>query len=446
MKKSILPVLLLISALIILNVADLAGFKYISQLKDITPIILIAALLLVSALSSALAKGTIFPSFLIALFTGVSLNNVLKPIVDNEVVLVTVVTICAVYILFSGGLEIVYKNFKKILAPTLILSFGALLLSTFLFPAGLMVLDSWLDVGLTIPVVLLLGAILASTDPAAIIPVLKELKFKKNEVKDIVVSESALTDVTGTLVTFAFLYYLGSGGAFTKIYDGLFALGSYVSLEFLVKEIIIGVIAGIVGFLILHAYLIRRRSVCEDCSDVALFIAAPLIAFGLAAIFHGSGYLASFIAGLLVLTHEKVHKTEAFFVSMTDGIAKPLIFILLGAMIDLPALIAYAPIGILAGVFFIFIVRPLSVFLSLYLFRKKVNLTTEELWFISSVRETGVIPAVLLLQTMSTPGLILGPSFLSIGMWVIIMTLVILPSITPYIARKLHVADTHLAQ
>lgn len=441
MKKSILPVLLLIGSLVLLNMADLAGFKYISQLKDITPIILIAALLLVSALSSALAKGTIFPSFLIALFTGVSLNHVLKPIVDNEIVLVTMVTICAVYILFSGGLEIIYKNFKKILKPTLILSFAALLLSTFLFPIGLMAIDGWLQVGLTIPVVLLLGAILASTDPAAIIPVLKELKFKKHEVKDIVVSESALTDVTGTLVTFAFLYYLGSGGTFTKISDGLLALGSYVSVEFLIKEIIIGLAAGIIGFLILHAYLMRRRSVCEDCSDVALFIAVPLLSFGLAAVFHGSGYLASFVAGLLILTHEKVHKTEAFFVSMTDGIAKPLIFILLGAMIDMNSLITFAPVGILAGILFIFIVRPISVFLSLYLFRKKVNLTTKELWFISSVRETGVIPAVLLLQTMSAPGLHLGPEFLSIGMWVIIMTLVILPPLTPFIAKKLEVAE-----
>jgi NhaP-type Na+/H+ or K+/H+ antiporter len=436
-----LAVILLILAVCALNVADIFFKEQVSGAGELLPIILIAGILLLSALSSALAKGTIFPSFLVALFAGVSLHYALQPIVQSTHILNTVVTISAVYILFSGGLEISFASFKKILLPTLLLSFVGLGLSTFLLPAGLLALSGYFDLGISVTVALLLGAILASTDPAAIIPVIKELRFKKQEIKDIVISESALTDVTGTLVTFAFLFYLGTHSVFHTIGDGLRALNSTTSAFFLMKEIVIGIIAGCIGFIMLHSYLQRRRKVSEHCSDVPLFIAAPLVAFGIAALFHGSGYLASFVAGLLILTHEHVHKTETFFVSMTDGIAKPLVFILLGAMVDVSTLLAYILPGILAGLLFILIVRPLSVFISLYPWKKKLGLSSRDLWFISAVRETGVIPAVLLLQTMNIPSLGLGPAFLSIGMWVIIMTLIVLPPITPWIARRLGVAE-----
>lgn len=84
--------------------------------------------------------------------------------------------------------------------------------------------------------------------------------------------------------------------------------------------------------------------------------------------------------------------------------------------------------------------RPLSVFVSLWFFRKKANLSVKDLLFISCIRETGVIPAILLLQVAATPALALGDEFLSIGMWIIVMTLVILPPLTPWIAKKLDVA------
>jgi NhaP-type Na+/H+ or K+/H+ antiporter len=434
--------IVLVISIICLYVADatLSGVV-VGGAGEMLPIVLVAGLLLLSSLASALAKGTIFPSFLVAVFIGLALHDVLAPIIGTPVVLHTVVTVSAVYILFSGGLEIAYASFKKILFPTLLLSTVGLCISTFVFPIGLLGMSAYFDIGMTVTTALLLGAILASTDPAAIIPVIKELRFKKTEIKDIAISESALTDVTGALVTFAFLFYLGTNGYFSSVWEGVSAIGSSASVYFLIKEILIGVLAGLIGFAMLHVYLKRRTRIAEQCSDVSLFIAVPLVAFAIAALFHGSGYLASFIAGLLIVTHEKVHKTEAFFINLTDGIAKPLIFIFLGAMVQIQDLLALIVPGIVAGIIFICIVRPLSVFASLYFFRKKTHLTIRELWFISSVRETGVIPAVLLLQTMSVPGLSLSTSFLGIGMWVIIMTLVVLPPITPWIARKLQVAE-----
>ena len=68
------------------------------------------------------------------------------------------------------------------------------------------------------------------------------------------------------------------------------------------------------------------------------------------------------------------------------------------------------------------------------------GLTIKEMLFISFVRETGAIPAVLLVTAvarMTTP----VPGLVEIGMWVILMTLVIAPPLTPFVARKLGVAE-----
>ena len=68
------------------------------------------------------------------------------------------------------------------------------------------------------------------------------------------------------------------------------------------------------------------------------------------------------------------------------------------------------------------------------------DLTLGELLFISFVRETGAIPAVLLVTavaSMKTP----VPGLVEIGMWVILLTLILAPPLTPYIARRLAVVE-----
>lgn len=438
--KSKLAFIILVISIVLLNVADYMLAAYVPGIGEVLPVVLISGLLLLSALATMLAEGTSFPPFLVAIFVGLSLQGVLSPIVESEVLLSTVITVSAVYILFGGGLEIVFSEFKKILMPTILLSFVGLLCSVFLFPYLMSLFPVFADYGVTISVALLLGAVLASTDPAAIIPVMKKLSFRKNQIKDIVISESALTDVTGALVTFSFLHYLIEKGSFASFSEGAASLVTSSSLMFLSKEIAIGIAAGLIGFITLHFFLKRKESVKESAADVAIFIAIPLMAFGIASLFNGSGYLAAFISGLMILIHEKAFQCESFFGNMTDGIAKPLIFIFLGAIVDVDSLIRYAVPGILAGLLFICVVRPVCVFVSLWFFRKKARLSVKDLLFISSIRETGVIPAILLLQVVATPGLGLGNEFLSIGMWIIVMTLVLLPPITPWIAAKLDVA------
>jgi len=69
--------------------------------------------------------------------------------------------------------------------------------------------------------------------------------------------------------------------------------------------------------------------------DSAFFLFVPLMIFALALTFHGSGYLAAFIVGLLFTVHHKIRNSEHFFNQLVEGYMKPMIFILLGALIDI---------------------------------------------------------------------------------------------------------------
>ena len=100
-------------------------------------------------------------------------------------------------------------------------------------------------------------------------------------------------------------------------------------------------------------------------------------------------------------------------------------------------LMAYAPIGIAVALVFMFIVRPLMVFLMIGFYRfmpGERGLSAGELLFISFVRETGAIPAVLLVTAIARVTAPLD-GLVEIGMWVILMTLVLAPPVTPLVAR-----------
>jgi cell volume regulation protein A len=228
------------------------------------------------------------------------------------------------------------------------------------------------------------------------------------------------------------------------VYAAYAALATPETYGFLGKQVGFGVLFGLAGFLLLvFLSRIKRRNPRAYGADQIYFVATPIIAFVGAAAFEGSGFLAAFIAGLLFHAEEHMKAVEHFFYQVMDGVAKPIVFLLVGALVDVHALIAYAPIGIAVALIFMFVLRPAMVFLMLGVFTRfqgRSRLSGRELLFISFVRETGAIPAVLLVMvvaqiTVPIPGLV------EIGMWVILLTLILAPPLTPFVARKLGLAE-----
>lgn len=456
-----IAILCLIAGISYSGFADLAHHFVATHSGDNLPLILsffeVGLIFILGFYSFYLAKNIHIPSFVIAIFLGVAAKPFLETILvaQNGNILNVLVAIGATLILFGGGLETPFASFKRLFPKIALLSFPGLLLTAFLFAYVTVGTGAALNTTITVGTGVLLGAILASTDPAAIVPVLKILRFKNKDTKDIVVSESALTDVTGTLLTLAFLSIVTlavKNGITIETIPAYYAeIASKETLIMLGKELLFGVLFGILGYYMLNVLVKFKHHHDEEFEvDSAFFLFVPLMIFALALAFHGSGYLAAFIVGLLFTVHHKIRNSEHFFNQLVEWYMKPMIFILLGALIDIGALLEYAGIGIAVALIFMFVLRPITVFASLgaYMFvRGKQKMTVQELLFISFVRETGAIPAVLLVtlqsQMTNSPALaqFLGNGMLEIGMWVILLSLIIEPMLTPYVAKKLGVAE-----
>ncbi|EKD58270.1 MAG: Sodium/proton antiporter, CPA1 family [uncultured bacterium] len=383
------------------------------------------------------------PSFVVAIILGIAAKPLLAPIVHHEEILAAIVGVGATLILFSGGLEIPFKNFRKLIWKISAISFLGLLITAFLFSWAVWILAPMFGMQVSIIASVLLGALLASTDPAAIIPVLKKLRFKNRSIKEIIISESAVTDVVGTLLTMVFISLALANTNFSSINQWYLSVFSDESAIILTKQLLFGTLLGTLGYFFLELLLkLKKRFGQEFEADSALFISIPIIIFTVAIFMGGSGYLAAFVAGLVFHITEHLKETENFFNNLVDGFMKPIIFILLGALVNLPNLINYAPIGIFIALIFMFVIRPIAVFVSLGYFTKfgQEKLSVRDLFFISFVRETGAIPAVLML-TVTALGLRGMEGLVEIGMWSILLTLIIEPMLTPAVAKYLKVAE-----
>ncbi len=385
-------------------------------------------------------RNTPLPSFVVAIALGMAGHRLFAPIVDNPAILASLVTASAAVILFGGGLEMPLRDFVRLFLKIALLAFPGVLITGFALSLTVGALTRMMGFVIAPAVVILLGAILASTDPAAIIPVLENVRFKRRDPKDIVVAESALNDVVGTLLTSVFLKL---SLATTTLAAAYAALASANTAVFLFRQSVFGIAFGVLGFglLTLLSRMKKGHQGATFGADHIYFLAIPILSFVAAATFGGSGFLAAFVAGLLFKAEDHMHEIERFFFQTIDGVAKPIIFLLVGALVDIQALIRFAPIGILAALAFMFVIRPLMVFLVLgpFVWKKTNGLSLNELLFISFVRETGAIPAVLLVTAVARLAAPVS-GLVEIGMWVILLTLTLSPPLTPLVARRLGVA------
>ncbi|MDD2797069.1 MAG: cation:proton antiporter [Bacteroidales bacterium] len=408
----------------------------------ILPFFSVSFLLIAAFITLYAAVEVKLPGFVVAIFIGILSKPLFMPIIGDSDMLFIIISLGAALILFGGGLETEFRNFKKIFLKIFALAFPGVIITAFLFSISLLFVSAAVGMTISIATAVLLGALLSSTDPAAIIPVLKELKFKNGLTKDIVVSESAMNDVTGSLLTLVFISIALTVPNFTSVSSWFGTLFSEHGGEVLLKQFMFGVIFGFIGFLAL--YILKKIKIVyrkEFHGDIVFFIFVPIMIFTLSLLFEGSGFLAAFIAGLLFSMTDDLHLSEGFYVNVTDGFFKPIIFILLGALVDFNDLFNYAGIGLLISFVFMLILRPLVVFVTLGVFTKigGNRLTINELLFISFVRETGAIPAVMLvmISTKAIPGV---EGLVPIGMWVILSTLIFQPLLTPWVCKKLKVA------
>ncbi|MGA7965844.1 MAG: cation:proton antiporter [Gammaproteobacteria bacterium] len=298
----------------------------------------------------------------------------------------------ASYILFDGGAGLNLQVLGKVwISLAIIVTVGVLITA---FVTGFAA--HWV-LGIPVTVGLLLGAAMAATDPATLIPVFKQVHIR-DKVAQFVVSESALNDPMGAIITFVFLALVTVGA--TGATGGHIAVGKDV-LD-LVEQAGIGIGIGIAlgyagSFFVAHE---RYGFLMEYLPLVTLIavIGGFLGATGL----HASGFMAAFVAGVVMgnMHYFKLQipqeDRERFddFVGTTALISRMFIFILLGSQVKLALIAEYWWQGLVVVAVLMFIARPLTVLIST-LPDRRARWTWRELTFVSWTRETGVIPGAL---------------------------------------------------
>lgn len=331
------------------------------------------------------------------------------------------------YILFDGGASIRLKVLKEVWITLLLIATLGVLITAAITGAA-----AYYFLGVPAIVALLLGATLASTDPATLVPVFKQVKIKER-VAQTVMSESAFNDAMGAIVTFTVLGVAMGAGEFSAT-DALIGL---------VKQSVIGVvIGGVLGYL--AAVLINHEKydfLAEFAPVVTLMavIGAYMSADGLQA----SGFMAVFVFGIMLGNVEslgfKRSETESHqledFVMTTAFIMRMFIFILLGTQVDFGLMNQYLWTGSAVVVVFMLVARPVTVFLCA-LPDRRARWSTQELLFMCWTRETGVIPGALagILVGMKAPG---AEIIASVTFIAILMTILIQATTTKWLARKL---------
>ncbi len=309
----------------------------------------------------------------------------------------TILIFGACYILFDGGASVKLEILRKIWITLAALStLGVLIM------ASLIGLASHYVLGLPLITCMLLGAVIAPTDPATIIPVFRQVRIKER-ISQALISESAFNDVTGSVIAFAILSVaMGSHG---------FSINA--ALAELFKQSVVGVIIGCgMGYLSLFLIAHEKYDFLSKYAPIVTLMAVVGTYLG-AEDLQASGFTAVFVFGIMLgnkracgfrMERDEKRKLDEY-VARTAMIMRMLIFILLGSQVDFSLISRFLFSGLLVVVFFMFVARPLTVFLCA-LPDRHAKWGFRELLFMCWTRETGVIPAALagLLIGKKAPG------------------------------------------
>jgi len=330
------------------------------------------------------------------------------------------------YILFDGGRLLNLNVLRRSWLTVVLLATVGVVVSAAV--TGLAA--AWL---LALPVfpALLLGTVLAPTDPAVLIPLFRQVRVRER-LSQTLVAESALNDATGASLTFVLLGLTGGGTA------AVLAYGIKSFLWLAGGGIIIGVLLGAVVAVLVARHWLGVLAEFFPLMSVITVLAAFLAAQRMGA----SGYMAAFAAGVTVgnlagtlLPTRAIHRLRLHhFADTVALILRMLIFVFLGAQVDLAALWAHFGSLLLVVAVLMLVARPASVLVSVLPSRKAWS--GREVAFLAWVRETGVMPAALagILSGMQVPyaGDISGAVFLTI-----LVTFLLQASSTGFVAGKL---------
>jgi len=308
-------------------------------------------------------------------------------------------------ILFDGGMRTPLANFRVGLWPALSLATVGVLVTTACvgaFAAWVLHL-SWAQGAL-------IGAIVGSTDAAAVFSLLHTSAVRLNQrVTAVLEIESGSNDPMAVMLTLALIAYLQAPEQYTA---GVAAL-------FFLRQMGVGLAVGLGGGGLL-AWMLRKLELSESLYPL-LALSGGFLIFGGAALLGGSGFLAAYLAGLVL--GNRPLRAQAAIRRFHDGIAwlaQIGMFLILGLLATPSRVLPWALPGLLIAAGLILVARPLGVALSLAPFR----LPWREQAFIAWVGLRGSVPMVLATFPLLA-GLPQALLFFDIAFFIVLVSLVV---------------------
>ncbi len=341
-------------------------------------IILIGSLLLfLSIVASKLSTRYGIPSLII--FMGVGMlagSDGIGQIHFNDPAITQFLGVIALtFILFSGGLETKWESIKPVLKKGIVLSTLGVLLTA--LSVGTFV---WLLTDFSFAEGMLLGAIVSSTDAAAVFSILRTRSVGlKGGLRPLLELESGSNDPMAYFLTIAMVQLVQLPDA---------SVWWLVPMFF--KQMLLGAGIGLLMGLVMIQLMNKIRLEVEGLYTV-LLMALAFFTFSITDFVGGNGFLAIYLAAVVLGNRAFVHKKT--LIQYFDGLAwlmQIVMFLTLGLLVFPNKILPIAATGLLIALFLMFVARPLAVYLSLPFF----HLRRKERIFISWVGLRGAVPIV----------------------------------------------------
>ena len=371
-------------------------------------VVLVGALLLfVAVMAGKVAYRFGAPALL--LFLGVGMLFGLNFISFRSVEMTQFVGMIALcIILFTGGMDTSFQEIKPIIGPGVVLATVGVVMTAMVLAGFVWLVAPWLDLEISFALALLLAATMSSTDSASVFSILRSKKQGlKQHLRPLLELESGSNDPMAYMLTILLI------GIVT---DTSGDVGMGMSIVYFVIQMVVGALS---GYLIgrLAVWTINKINLANHSLYSVLLLAFIFFAFAFTDLIKGNGYLAVYLAGLVVGNHKLTQKRSltVFFDGFT-WLMQIVMFLTLGLFVNSDEL--FRPevliLGCAVGAFMILVARPVTVFACLLPFRR---FTTKARLYVSWVGLRGAVPILFAIYPMMAnveqAGLLFNVVFLS---------------------------------
>ena len=287
-------------------------------------------------------------------------------------------------ILFPGGMDTKLQDIRPVLTQGILLSTVGVLMTTLLTGSFIYFLSSLtsMDFSLSLLTCMLLAATMSSTDSASVFNLLRSQKMNlKENLRPMLELESGSNDPMAYMLTIALIQVVASG--------------SDLHIGVVVKDLLVQFFFGsVIGFAFgkFSAWLINKINLSNASLYPILLLSLVFITFTTTDLLKGNGYLAVYIAGVVVGNTRLAFRKEVdTFMNGLTWLFQIIMFLSLGLLVNPHEMLDVVVVALLIAVFMILVARPLSVFTCLLPFRSMSNRAR---FFVSWVGLRGAVPII----------------------------------------------------